>query len=71
MSQGAAGALDGIRGNPVDQHTLAIHNGAFRGWPGSAVDPLISPDQKWRMVPSRRVNTLKAGISEPSGRTPK
>jgi hypothetical protein len=29
--------------------------GAPRGsWPGSAESPVISPDQKWRIVPSRR-----------------
>ena len=34
-------------------------SGAPRGsWPGSALSPVISPDQKWRIVPSRRLNTL-------------
>ncbi|NOT01351.1 MAG: right-handed parallel beta-helix repeat-containing protein [Phycisphaerales bacterium] len=36
--KGVAGATDGIRGNPVDQHTLDIRNGTFREWPGAGVD---------------------------------
>ena len=49
--------------------TRAAGSGAPRGsCPGSAVEPVISPDQKWRIVPSRRVNTLRAGTSEPFGR---
>ena len=41
-----------------------IRSGAPRAsWPGSAVSDPISPLQKWRMVPSRRVKTLKPGTS--------
>src|SRR5271165_3343602 len=61
---------------PSGVRSSTIHNGAGSGaprgsWPGSAVEPVISPDQKWRILSSRRVKTLRAGMSEPSGPTPK
>lgn len=51
-----------------------VHSGIKSGapresWPGSDVSPPISPLQKWRMLPSPCVKTLKAGISASSAFT--
>src|SRR5579885_403848 len=72
QSYSSLGYQGGGRPSGVRSSTFhsGIRSGAPRGsWPGSGGTANISPAQKCRIVPSRRVNPLKAGVSPSSGLT--